>query len=393
MFTTTCPFCYRHINRHKLAFQCSGNGQPGFEKCERKVSSARRARTGYQGTMRQVFEARPILSERLRGNQLAYCTSCRAKSGGRACPDCHTPLPPGFGRSRSPLIAMVGAYGSGKSVYLTVLAHMLLETLPERFDASIEITEDAHGDEISSEAWISNNIGALFEERRLFPQTARAVGGRQEPVVFQWRQRRRLGMSNSYLSFYDTAGEDLSEGESTRDLEYLSQADGLILLLDPFTLKGARDQAGLPASPHSINAAADGVLSRVTHALQKKRGNARKVKIPVAATFAKMDAFFEHLPPHHPIRKVEPAANFYRETVGQELHDHVRDLLHDWGGEKIDRHLHSNYTQFRYFPVSSLGEPPNYETSTIAARGVQPFRVEEPLLWLLARNGVVPSRK
>jgi hypothetical protein len=55
-----------------------------------------------------------------------------------------------------------------------------------------------------------------------------------------------------------------------------------------------------------------------------------------------------------------------------------------------------NYTNFRYFAVSSLGAEPDYEADRQAApvseSGVRPFRVDEPLVWLLSQFHVVPSR-
>jgi hypothetical protein len=49
-----------------------------------------------------------------------------------------------------------------------------------------------------------------------------------------------------------------------------------------------------------------------------------------------------------------------------------------------------NYSAFRYFAVSALGAEPDYRRATVDEAGVQPFRVEEPLLWLLSRFDVVP---
>ena len=39
--------------------------------------------------------------------------------------------------------------------------------------------------------------------------------------------------------------------------------------------------------------------------------------------------------------------------------------------------------------MSALGAPPDYAAAAVDAGGVQPFRVEEPLLWLLHRFGVI----
>ena len=50
-----------------------------------------------------------------------------------------------------------------------------------------------------------------------------------------------------------------------------------------------------------------------------------------------------------------------------------------------------NYKDFRYFGVSALGAEPDYENATVAAGGVRPHRVEDPVLWLLSKAGTVRS--
>ncbi|GIG68108.1 zinc ribbon domain-containing protein [Phytomonospora endophytica] len=396
---TTCPFCYRAIKPREILYVCSGRAAPGMTPCVRAADDERIRETGSRSAMRPTFRPTEAYTEsftgRLRGvlsAGLANCPRCHASSGLRACPHCHTPLPGEFASSPSPLIAMVGAYGAGKSVYLAVLANTLKTRLAERFDAAIRLTGDSQGGEESGLKWLESNVRAMFDQHRLIGQTAESADGRKEPVVFEWRKRGRVGTSTSYLSFYDTAGEDLKGEDRAKDLKYLASADALVLLLDPLLLRAARDEAGLPPDGRREDGRLLVAVESVTEALREARGRIGKpVDIPVAATFAKIDAFFGHLGPDHPIRRVPPPGDFYDETAGAELHEHVRALLVGWGGGEIDSHLRHNYREFRYFPVSSLGEPPDGEA--ISDRGVRPLRVEEPLLWLLSRFGMVKARK
>ena len=68
-------------------------------------------------------------------------------------------------------------------------------------------------------------------------------------------------------------------------------------------------------------------------------------------------------------------------------------LLRTWGGRNIDDHMDANYKHYRYFALSSLGSPPDYETFTVAKGGVSPMRVADPLVWLLSWYRVVPRRR
>lgn len=392
-----CPFCYREVNRREVRYRCSGRNLPGREPCEIAVDPDRRRETGYQGVSRRVFTpADRHYLQQLWPLRIADCDRCGAPSGERACPHCHSTLPSDFADSQSPLIAVVGAYGTGKTVYFTVLAHLLLNRFASRFDASVELFGDQQGGSESGREWINGNIETLFSERYLFPQTSRAVGGRKEPVLIQWRRRTPFGVKSIYLSFYDTAGEDLGGQDRARELRYLSAADGVVVLLDPFTLRAAREEIGEPAGlPESVPEPPEMVLQRVTEALREGHTSVRRgqITLPVAAAFAKIDAFFDHIPPQSPIRRVaEPTAGF-DEATSQEIHEHVQSLLQRWDGMKLDQHLRLNYRDFRYFAVSALGEPPDYAQSRVSPRGVRPLRVEDPLLWLLSRLGTVPLTK
>ncbi|MBB5872973.1 hypothetical protein F4553_006407 [Allocatelliglobosispora scoriae] len=394
----SCPYCYRRTRAGQLHYQCNGRGSVGRAGCKADTSDPDRVReTGYTQPVRRSY---PPLRSWWRSPRQAPCPSCGSLSGIRVCPHCHTPLPVSFGTSNSPLIAMIGAKGTGKSVYLTVLANELRVGLRRRFQSAVRLTGDAQGGFSSPQQWLDNNVKLVYENHALPPQTAAATGGRREPLVFEWRQPRTLygflkRIATTYLSFYDTAGEDLSSLRSAQDLAYLDAADALILLLDPFMLPQARDRISVPTQAITEEPTIQ-ILGQVTEALRTSRHipGSKRIKIPVAVAFAKIDAFFDILDPDDPLLRPPVAAGgVYDETAGRATHEHVRALLDDWGGDDIDSYLQTNYTTFRYFVVSSLGAPPDYANAKVDAGGVRPYRVDEPLVWLLSRFGVVPSRE
>jgi hypothetical protein len=390
MGKVSCPYCYHQVNGNQLWYQCTGRGSPGKSGCGLTRDEARERETGYKESARPVFESpsrSPIWPAR------ADCPTCGAESGIRACPRCHTPLSANFGASASPLIAMVGAKGTGKSVYLTVLAHELLNGLRRRFDADVRLSGASQRASLGG----SIDIGQMFRDQKLFEQTAQARYGRQPPMVFEWRQEHRVAKlvrryRTTYLSFYDTAGEDLAAQETTHDLTYLGAADALILLLDPFMIAQAREKIRVPEQAVGSSEATIDVVNRVTEKLRATHGirSNRSIRIPVAVAFAKMDAFFPVLGSDHPLLRQPSQTPFYDEAAGQATHEQVRAVLADWGADDIDRHLRFNYDDFRYFAVSSLGAQPDYATGVVDPGGVRPFRVAEPLLWLLSRFSVVP---
>jgi len=74
-----------------------------------------------------------------------------------------------------------------------------------------------------------------------------------------------------------------------------------------------------------------------------------------------------------------------------ELNDEMQSRFQQWEGGLLSRQLSQNYSDYRFFAVSALGAPPVEEE--VAAHGVSPFRVEDPVLWLLAREGMIPTQR
>ncbi|WP_406065047.1 hypothetical protein [Micromonospora sp. NBC_00860] len=401
MVNVACPFCYERIDGSELWFQCLGKGDADHKGCAPGTDTARHNMTGFTETMLPVFA--PPRNQRLRPARIAWCPDCGGRTGIRACPSCHTPVPPNFGEASSPMIAMFGGKGTGKTVYLTVLAHeMRSRDLRRRFGADIRMTGDGQGGFKAPRAWLEQNVDRMFTEHKLFEATPPAVGGRQSPLVFEWRGERRRWRRKpvyrtSYLSFHDTAGEDVGTLSGANDLAYIGAADGLILLLDPFMLPEARERLRLP--PSAIRSKEDtiAVVDRLTQSLRSSNGvgGSQRITKPVAVAFAKMDAFFDVLGRDHPLCHEPKRGPAYDEQVGRATHEQVAALLRDWQGDDIEQHLRMNYTTFRYFFVSALGAPPDYDNAMVEPGGVRPYRVDEPLLWLLSlrRFGVVPRQR
>jgi hypothetical protein len=393
MATVACPYCYHLINQGKLAYQCLGRGVPGGPKCVKREEERRQQLTNVRTAAYPTFmpESRRILGSA----RQAACPHCGGLTGVRACPVCYTPLSSTFAESRSPLVGMVGGKGAGKTVYLSVLHHELRTTVRRRFQADIRLTGDQQGGAGSPRQWLENYEEQLFRHGRLFEQTAGALNGLRAPVVLEWRQpRRRLGretFGTTVLSFYDAAGEDLTNQDHVHTQAYLGVANGLVLLLDPWQLPGAMDHIEVPESVVREAEPPLEVLNRITELLRVSHQvkASRRVKVPLAVVFAKMDAFFPLLGGNHPLLVKPAALPGYDETAGHNTHEHVRAMLHEYGADDIDAHLMHNYATFRYFAVSALGAAPDYAAKEVDAGGVQPFRVEEPLLWLLHRFGVI----
>ncbi|HEX5403897.1 MAG TPA: zinc ribbon domain-containing protein [Pseudonocardiaceae bacterium] len=396
MAKVACPYCYHRIDPAKLRFQCTGRATPGRDRCKKSIDDDRRRLTGYSAASLPTFP--PPETRSPRPPLLAPCPDCGGSTGIRACQVCRTPLPANFADSRSPLIGMVGGKNAGKTVYTTVLAHELLNNIRRRFGADVGFAGDRQGEQGSIADWLALYERALFADHTLFQSTASAVDGLKVPLVLQWRQpKRSFGRevhNTTTLSFYDAAGEDMTTQEFVNGQAYLSSADALIVLLDPFQLKGARDRITVPPDATRDTEPPLNVLTRITDMLRNSYGvRARsKIPVPIAVVFGKIDAFYGMLGEDHPLLQQPEPGPYYDEAAGQDTDEHMRALLAELDADDIDTHLRTQYKVFRYFAISSLGAEPDYAGNRIHAGGVRPFRVDEPLLWLLSRFRIIERR-
>lgn len=414
MAITVCPFCFQEIDSSRLAYQCAGRGNV---PCKKEEDNARFRLTGshvetYPTFIPDTSSRNSLLSRSgLAVSRLplstspnsAPCPKCGGPSRRRACPQCHTALPIDFVDSKSPMIGLVGAKGSGKTVLMTVLVKQLRDNVGRLFGADINMaTENPDGYQGLAD-YQTNREQPLYDERTLPAVTAQqgtAARQRVTPVVLRWRHEaaRLVGgqaLRSTVLSFVDTAGEDLNDLDTAFTLQYLSVCDALMITLDPFALPGARSRLNLPSA--AIQVADDvplHVINRITELLRVELGvrNNRRIKLPVAIIFTKIDAFYPMLDRQNPIMGKPSGAGWYDEADGQICHEHMLALLHEWGADDIDTHMRLNYDRYRHFGVSALGAEPDYTSGRVAPGGVQPHRVEDPVLWLLSKTGTVPSR-
>ena len=388
----TCPYCYNRFREKEILFRCAGRPAPGKQACVASRDGRLELWLGDSRPMRPVFSAN---GRRLR----AKCPHCLGETTHQVCPHCHSELPVHFAKVDSRMIALIGAKDSGKTVYMTVLIHELMHRLGRELDAAVNGSDDETRKVFSRE----------YDERlysgHALPETtdrASARATRPRPLVFRMTTKPRgpfqRAPQQTVLSFFDTAGEDLTTADSVeQNVRYLENADGIILLVDPLQMPGARGQAR-PGTPMPAVALPGGdvdrpsnVLFRVTDLLMRHAGKARsEIHKPIAVAFTKLDAL-EHLVDRgSPLDQGLQAPVLLHEKDSQAVHEQTRALLDDWEGPQLDQHVRKMYRTYRYFGLSALGNLPAADR-TVAS--VQPYRVADPFLWLLSEFGTVPTNK
>jgi Double-GTPase 2 len=388
-----CPYCYEEISRRQIWFRCAGRMSRSGQRCATEPDPVLRERTGFEGELPPAFAAD--------GRQdAATCPACRGETNIRICPVCHSRLPVHFGKVGSRLIVPVGAKEAGKTVFMTVLVHELMHQTGERFNAAITGADDATRQRFSAEF-----ERPLYRDATLLPPTTAAGAHNRAPLVFRFTTEGRRPLNGrrgeprrTLLSFFDTAGEDLRSQQSIeQNVRYLSAADGILLLLDPLQMRGARELAApgtrLP-TPGRPDDEPVTVLENITDLLLASEGKKpnKRISKPLAIVFTKMDALLHDLKETSPLLRPASHDGYFDERDSQEVHAEIQRLLARWEGTRIDQIAQLHYRSYRFFGVSALGETPTRD-NRVAARGIRPYRVASPVLWMLAQFGIVPVKR
>jgi hypothetical protein len=397
-----CPYCCEEISGQRTWYRCTGRTSPRGKHCDTEVDPVLRRRTGFSDPVPPAFPAG-------RQRNAATCPECGGRTGVTICPVCHSRLPVYFGKIGSLLIVPVGANETGKSVFVAVLLHELMHQAGQQFNAAITGADDHTRQEFAQEY-----ERPLYRESRLLPPTVPALAGNRPPLVFRFTAESRRpkilnglptlgGLAASrdpqrtLLSFFDTAGEDLRlQPSMDRNLPCLGVADGILLLVDPLQMRGARALAApgtrLPVSGDAGDEPAAALVA-VTDFLLAGNGDqpGRPIGTPLAIVFTKMDALLGRLRETSPLLQPAPRQPYFDERDSMAVHTEIQRLLAGWEGSRIDRIARTHYRTYRYFGVSALGETPT-EDNRVSARGIRPYRVTSPVLWLLAQFGIIPVK-
>jgi hypothetical protein len=390
-----CPYCYSGFSEREIWFRCSGRIGPKGERCRPEIDKLRRDRTGFNVALPPVFDAD--------GRQRAAdCPKCLAESTTRICPACHMQLPVHFGKVRSRLIALVGAKESGKTVYMTVLVHELMHRVGEDLNAAISGADDE-----TRLRFASDYEQPLYRDSRLLAPTTTAAARDRAPLVFRFTTEGRSSRlsrngpgepQRTLLSFFDTAGEDLRSTRAVEEnVQYLAAADGVVLLLDPLQMRGARQLAAPGTRLPTPGAAGDepaNVLENITDLIMAKERikASQRIGKPLAVVFTKMDALLHEFKETSPLLRPPAHTPYFDERDSLEVHAEIQRHLARWEGSRIDQIAQKNYRTYRYFGVSALGETPTKD-NRVSPRGIRPYRVTSPFTWMLAQFGTIPLER
>jgi hypothetical protein len=307
----------------------------------------------------------------------------------KLCPNRHA-LPFTAGAQGSLVIGLIGAKFSGKSHYIAALVKRLEEQVGSDLRAALlPVTEE------TQERYRRELYEPLFGQGLQLPVTV----GTPPPLVYDltldgglWGESRPRAIT---LALYDTAGESLDDQETVeRMLRYLRIASGVIFLIDPLQVPAVRD-----ALPSHLHPPQDGVadpnaiLSRVLQVLEDGRvvAQAGSLSTPVAVALTKCDVLRDAgLIEENRLWSTDARhIGYFDREAHADMTGMMAERVQAWSPAAYHT-VTRRFTRHAFFGVSATGCAPDPVTRRF--RHISPWRVEDPLLWLLAELGVLPVR-
>lgn len=307
----------------------------------------------------------------------------------RICPHCHNPLPHEYGKYPVKYIAVVGITSSGKTVFLAQLLAKIQEFL-SRAGLTVLGMHDEADDFVRKHP--------IKRDKPLPAGNAAHVLTPPIPLnVVNTKTHQKYT-----LVFYDIAGENCVKSNRMNKFgRFVENADGIIMIIDPqqfsnmFHMEDERDGREDPASP-----------TKVIEAMYDDFLSARNDKIPIAVALSKSDMLRDYYGKSDMNMFHEICYNHY-EDVGFPYDDYlnieteVQELLeprneYDMQGKLLRDQLKELFPDSHgFFAFSALNAKPVRLKSdkmgvySVLREDPTTIRIEEPVLWLLYRMGLI----
>ncbi len=399
--TAKCPLCFSIVDPSVKAWKCV-SGQCELDEDDRALSDA--YGTAVRDVPRIATSKAVQDASTPRGAwppRTPFCPSCKSPMA-EICAVCHWVLPEDWSAANVTTIAMAGARASGKSFFiavgLTELEQLLLAHAHTQLQPfSPEVAR------VFRESYIEPlyvRLGVLEPT----PEGTRQGAYQRQPLVFDLGQVNRR---RQYLVMRDVAGEELQELKpERRHLGFLGRADAVLFLFDPLAVPEVRSSLrDVIPLPDDTGANPVAVLTNLTMLIREATGS--DALPPIGVIMSKFDSIeqFRKLEgkPEWKALMMHRGAAFARDPsenqLAYDLADaellgaEVRSLLLRLGAHGLVAMLENPSSGrpviHQYFATSVLGHAPSGRD--LDARGIAPFRVLDPLKWVLNRSGAIEA--
>ena len=376
-----CPYCMEPIDKKSVSYECPQCGQT------------------YKAA--GLFHTKmPECKNKAAHSSTLVCSVVR-------CPHCHERLPADFlDYDRSLKFSLVGTTNSGKTNFLVSMLHELMHTMKTGLAISpLDMTRDYYRSYKEMEK-------TMFLDHQLLPATS---VGKPEPYLWRIRDRNKAKGNSipSYsLTIYDNAGEffpTIDQPDNTLLAKYLCDTKTLFILIDPlqlpsFKMRGEGD--GVSSNGVEGQDATDALLKVTSYLKTNLRLGANAlIDMNVAIIFTKVDTVINDDGYGAPfgdadtIRSNGDATHigcynvqkqaFEKSTalrISQSLEEYLQKFETDFYNV-----VDSSFVKGKvlYFGTSALGNPPVKDGGQVFLQHIDPIRILDPFLWMMAREGLI----
>lgn len=373
-----CPYCYEKHSANDCIYRCAYNSSGALKNSDGSVKQCK-------------FDFPKNADGTIPIKYIKKCEKCDNAKLIRFCPTKSQrgkmlEIPErACGNTFS--IALIGAKQSGKSNYIAVLVNEIKKKMARNMDCSLIFCNQQTND-----AYQNTYYKPLYENATTVKGTD--ANDDAPPLIYSIDFYKGKKIRDSItLSLYDTAGENLdNENSMLCNNQYISNASGIIILLDPLQLPSIRSKLEGKVDLPDKNTDTSEILSRVINLIKEQKKIKGNIDIPIALAFTKMDvlAKYDALPDDSCLRMQSEhiAKGAFVKSDFEETNKEIVALLENFMADEVEQLL-KQFTNYSFFGVSALGENP---TGGVKLSGEpDPIRVLDPLLWLLSINKYIKT--
>ena len=392
----TCPYCFTKVNPSDIWYQCASTS------CTEQNEVWTRYRNNIEPTQplpsgTVIIPHQTIFKGKSRERGICPKPECCRHTSVRVCASCHNAFPSGIDGLSNDIIAIVGARGTGKSHYIAVLVQKL-----RQLGSKFHWTFSALNDE-TMKTYDEHFYRPLYLQRMTLKQTQTATFKGNEhvkaPMIYSldiYGTKKTV-----ILAFFDAAGEDLTSEDTMKQVnKYIANASGIILLLDPTLIPDVNSEI---QKNYSLAKKADdddiihhkNMLNRLSNFLRTQGGYdlTQSHTVHLAVTFSKID-FLRGVINEEEFELFARDITHDKNNLNLDALESISDFIKPWLKSKGASDFVSDAQKFashQFFGMSALGTDPNSHQNKIPG-GPKPMHVEDPFLWLLYANGLMPGK-
>ncbi len=415
-----CPYCFTHFDSSQVLVQCGNNniGPDGNYQCPHDSNSEYEKFWGPGNLVGHTFKPQKAGFLGLGGlAKVQKCDECAKENIDRyVCPHCNNRIPTEMVENGSEIISVIGFPNSGKTNYIIALIHELMYL---GNNLGIDVTPSqmhADGDKFikfSTDSRYNEMERSLFKDKAFLAKTPEKQ--MQVPLIFKLYQKSTD--KTIYLVFYDTAGEHFTQGDkmlNSDTIKYLKESSGLIILADPFSIEAVTENLAsrfakdIDYQTQLGQAQGQGMsLMSLKNTLEESLRHLEAIyKKPVAFVFSKFDIIINNKDLFD--FSVDAFKQGTQLINSSFINDNVVDVtninstsqtiegflncwkqgfftswVQNWAGNRKNPDPNDPKNMYKYFGVSATGEMSHNGQLT----QVKPFRVMDPLVWVLLKLG------